>query len=243
MSKIPVLEIFPAIQGEGSVCGVKTVFVRTAGCDFSCSWCDSKFTWDGTEKHNIRMHTAEELYNELLKVVPPIEGKMNFNHVTISGGNPSLIGEGMNNFINILHSHSISVGLETQGSKWKDWMENIDDLTISPKPPSSLMSTNFHRLSEIIYRLEKAGTNFSLKVVVFDEADYDYAKYVHFKYPEIPFYLSVGNPNPHTDEDITADLLERYRWLCEKVISDPEMNDAIVLPQIHALAYGNKRKV
>ncbi|MDF0142324.1 7-carboxy-7-deazaguanine synthase QueE, partial [Staphylococcus pseudintermedius] len=47
MAKIPVLEIFgPTIQGEGRVIGRKTMFVRTAGCDFRCSWCDSKFTWD-----------------------------------------------------------------------------------------------------------------------------------------------------------------------------------------------------
>ena len=48
---IPVLEIFgPTIQGEGMVVGRKTMFVRTAGCDYSCSWCDSAFTWDGSAK-------------------------------------------------------------------------------------------------------------------------------------------------------------------------------------------------
>lgn len=42
MSKIPVLEIFgPTIQGEGMVVGQKTMFIRTAGCDYSCAWCDS----------------------------------------------------------------------------------------------------------------------------------------------------------------------------------------------------------
>ena len=44
MSKIPVLEIFgPTIQGEGMVVGQKTMFIRTAGCDYSCAWCDSAF--------------------------------------------------------------------------------------------------------------------------------------------------------------------------------------------------------
>lgn len=41
--KIPVLEIFgPTIQGEGAVIGRKTMFIRTAGCDFNCAWCDSE---------------------------------------------------------------------------------------------------------------------------------------------------------------------------------------------------------
>lgn len=40
--KMPIMEIFgPTIQGEGMVIGRKTMFVRTGGCDYSCSWCDS----------------------------------------------------------------------------------------------------------------------------------------------------------------------------------------------------------
>ncbi|MDU4929904.1 MAG: 7-carboxy-7-deazaguanine synthase QueE, partial [Staphylococcus epidermidis] len=55
MAKIPVLEIFgPTIQGEGRVIGRKTMFVRTAGCDYRCSWCDSAFTWDGSAKEDIK---------------------------------------------------------------------------------------------------------------------------------------------------------------------------------------------
>lgn len=77
---IPVLEIFgPTIQGEGMVIGQKTMFVRTAGCDYSCSWCDSKFTWDGSEK-NIRKMNAKEILDALIE-----EGGDRFGHVTISG--------------------------------------------------------------------------------------------------------------------------------------------------------------
>ncbi|MDA5453815.1 7-carboxy-7-deazaguanine synthase QueE, partial [Streptococcus thermophilus] len=48
--KLPVLEIFgPTFQGEGRAIGQKTMFVRTAGCDYHCDWCDSAFTWDGSE--------------------------------------------------------------------------------------------------------------------------------------------------------------------------------------------------
>lgn len=63
---IPVLEIFgPTIQGEGMVIGQKTMFVRTAGCDYSCGWCDSAFTWDGSAKKDIRWMTAEEILRSL----------------------------------------------------------------------------------------------------------------------------------------------------------------------------------
>ena len=81
MAKIPVLEIFgPTIQGEGRVIGRKTMFVRTAGCDYRCSWCDSAFTWDGSAKEDIKLMTAEEIYDALLEI-----GGHRFNHVTISG--------------------------------------------------------------------------------------------------------------------------------------------------------------
>src|SRR3954469_24711747 len=87
LSKIPILEIFgPTIQGEGMVIGQKTMFVRTAGCDYSCSWCDSAFTWDGSAKDDIHQMTAEEIWAELKRI-----GGDNFSFVTISGGNPALL--------------------------------------------------------------------------------------------------------------------------------------------------------
>ncbi len=51
MAKIPVLGILRSNHsGEGRVIGRKTMFVRTAGCDYRCSWCDSAFTSDGNAK-------------------------------------------------------------------------------------------------------------------------------------------------------------------------------------------------
>ena len=50
------------------VVGQKTMFVRTAGCDYSCSWCDSSFTWDGSGKHLIVQMTAEEIWSELKRL-------------------------------------------------------------------------------------------------------------------------------------------------------------------------------
>ncbi|RBN38258.1 7-carboxy-7-deazaguanine synthase QueE, partial [Priestia megaterium] len=50
------------------VVGRKTMFVRTAGCDYSCSWCDSAFTWDGSAKNDIRQLTAEQIWTELKEI-------------------------------------------------------------------------------------------------------------------------------------------------------------------------------
>ncbi|RXJ02819.1 7-carboxy-7-deazaguanine synthase QueE [Anaerobacillus alkaliphilus] len=240
--RIPVLEIFgPTIQGEGAVIGKKTVFIRTAGCDYQCSWCDSAFTWDGTGKDDIRLMTAVEIIDELKEI-----GLENFQHVTISGGNPALLKQ-LGELVDSLKNLQMKIGLETQGTVWQAWMLRIDDLTISPKPPSSGMNTDFEKLDGLVESLTKriGEGHVSLKVVIFDEGDLAYAKRVHQKYPTVPFYLQVGNDDLTVDDDeqLSIKLLKKLDWLVSKVIIDPEFNQVRVLPQLHALLWGNKKGV
>lgn len=238
MAKIPVLEIFgPTIQGEGRVIGRKTMFVRTAGCDYRCSWCDSSFTWDGSAKDQIKMMTAEEIYDELYRV-----GGDYFNHVTISGGNPALI-KGIQELVDLFDEKGIHSALETQGSRFQPWMRQIDDLTISPKPPSSMMKPNLMTLDEVIEQCVPETLN--LKVVVFDDTDFDFARDIHHRYPSIPFYLQVGNPYLDGEyiKNHTARLLALYESLVDRVINTSDMNDVYVLPQLHTLLWSNKKGV
>ena len=240
---IPVLEIFgPTIQGEGMVVGRKTMFVRTAGCDYRCSWCDSPFTWDGSAKSDIIQMSATSILDRLKEL-----GQNRFDHVTISGGNPALLAH-VGTLVDLLHEKGIQVALETQGSKWQPWMTRINDLTISPKPPSSGMVTNFEKLDSILDQIKLVSNphqQVSLKVVVFDEIDFEFAKKVHSRYPEIPFFLQVGNDDIKTEDNayLTSHLLQKYEWLINKTIECEELNDVRVLPQVHALIWGNKRGV
>ncbi|MED1913953.1 7-carboxy-7-deazaguanine synthase QueE [Bacillus thuringiensis] len=238
---IPVLEIFgPTIQGEGMVIGQKTMFVRTAGCDYRCSWCDSAFTWDGSARDEIRQMSPEAVWEELTRL-----GGDRFSHVTISGGNPALLA-GIGDLISLLKEHGIRTAVETQGSKWQAWLPLIDDITISPKPPSSGMETDFQALDRIVHELlEQKHPGLSLKVVVFDDADFAYARTIHQRFPEVPFYLQPGNSDL-TDADtprLRDKLLESFEWLIDQAMATPDMNDAKVLPQLHALVWGNKRGV
>ncbi|RIN24822.1 7-carboxy-7-deazaguanine synthase QueE [Mammaliicoccus vitulinus] len=236
MPKIPVLEIFgPTIQGEGSVIGRKTMFVRTSGCDYRCSWCDSSFTWDGSAKDDIRLLEPEDIISELDAIAPN-----KYQHVTISGGNPALI-KNIGPLVEALNERNIETALETQGSKFQSWMTLIDDLTISPKPPSSGMKPNLPILDEVIAQCVQ--DSLSLKVVIFDEDDYQFAKDIHNRYPSIPFYLQVGNP--YLDDSVsnhTEKLLEKYEQLIDKVMNDT-LNDIYVLPQLHTLLWSNKKGV
>lgn len=239
--KLPVLEIFgPTIQGEGMVIGRKTMFVRTAGCDYSCSWCDSKFTWDGSEKNAIQMMEPVEILDVLIE-----KGGDHFGHVTLSGGNPGLLRQ-IDELADLLHEHQIKVALETQGSKWQDWFAKIDDLTLSPKPPSSGMKTNFDTLDFIIESLQQTQAgDFSLKIVIFDQDDLRYATEVHQRYPAVTLYLQVGNDEIETqdNENLLDHLLGKYEQLIDQVMESNVLKDVRVLPQLHTYLWGNKRGV
>ncbi|EDL66142.1 7-carboxy-7-deazaguanine synthase QueE [Bacillus sp. SG-1] len=239
MRKIPVLEIFgPTIQGEGMVIGQKTMFVRTAGCDYSCSWCDSAFTWDGSAKEDIRMLTALDIWEELREI-----GGNRFNHVTISGGNPALIAA-IDDLLTVFKENGIKSALETQGSRWQDWFLDIDELTLSPKPPSSGMKTDFEKLDFILEQL-KEHKSYSLKVVIFNDEDLEYATDLHERYPEVPFFLQVGNTNLSSENEkgLLNQLITDYEKLIDTVTESERLNNVRVLPQLHTYVWGNKRGV
>lgn len=230
--KIPVLEVFgPTFQGEGRAIGQKTMFVRTAGCDYRCSWCDSAFTWDGSEKPD--MLTADE-------VIARLDALGTYDYVTISGGNPLLIAA-MENLVMKLKERGVTLAVETQGSRYQEWLTQIDDVTLSPKPPSSGMKTNWEQLDAIVERLRPEQMTF--KVAVFDEVDLAYAKEVQQRYAPDVMYLSAGNPEPGADGDITDAQLRRLKQLWEDVARDPSWQSVRVLPQLHTLLYANERGV
>jgi len=238
MNKVPVLEIFgPTVQGEGMTIGQKTMFIRTAGCDYQCSWCDSAFTWNGSEKQNIKWMTAEEIWNDLSEL-----GGDSFSHITISGGNPALLPS-LSPVVDFLKEKGMTLALETQASKWQSWLPLIDEVTLSPKPPSSGMDTDFTMLGSIIDQLEN-HPKVCLKIVVFDENDLAYAETVHQRYPQLPFYLQVGNSWLEADaESLLQYLLKRYEWLIDQVMQSTVFKNVKVLPQLHAYVWGNKRGV
>lgn len=233
---IAVSEIFgPTVQGEGAVIGKPTVFVRTGGCDYRCRWCDSKFAVLPEYRNDWRRLSPEEVFSQVKKLSPePIM-------VTLSGGNPAL--QPLGTLIQLGKTEGYRFAIETQGTVTRDWFRDLDHLTISPKPPSSGMQTDWAKLAHCA-AAGGPGTEAVMKVVVFDDADYTYAKEVAIRFPNLPMYLQVGNdrlPEDGAEPDLRR-LLDRYEWLVNKVVADG-WNDAIVLPQLHTLVWGNKRGV
>jgi 7-carboxy-7-deazaguanine synthase len=134
--------------------------------------------------------------------------------------------------------------LETQGSVAQSWFAELDWIVLSPKPPSSGMATDWDTF-EACLQAANGRPHCVLKIVIFDDADYAYARTVAARCPALPVYLQVGNPAPLTAIGENADiddLRRRFRWLVGKVTSD-RWFAATVLPQLHVLVWGNKRGV
>lgn len=241
---IPVVECFRTIQGEGMLLGRPTVFVRTGGCDYRCRQCDTLYAVLPEHTSTWSPMTTEAVFAEIQRFS---EGKPIL--VTLSGGNPAM--HPLEDLIDLGHDHGYTFAMETQGSIAQPWFTKLDYLTLSPKPPGmqNPWPTKWERLDRCITSaLEGSGNGhcprMCLKIVIFGEEDYKYARSTAARYPELPIYLQVGNHTPpHLSSEVdTPGILQRLNWLIEQVLQD-HWYEASILPQLHLLLWGNRRGV
>ena len=231
---IRISEIFgPTIQGEGALIGKPTVFVRTGGCDYRCVWCDTLYAVDSAYRHDWKPMTS----NEIMAEVTSLSGGQPLT-ISLSGGNPAT--QPMGGFIKIANENGYPVAIETQGSVAQDWFADLDVLTLSPKPPSSEMKTDWDIFDECV-NAAGSETEIALKIVIFDEDDYNYARDAAKRYPHLPLYLQPGNHKTEGESDVDG-LNTRMQWLTARVLKD-QWYGVQVLPQLHLMLWGNQRGV
>lgn len=237
MTRLRIAEIFgPTIQGEGSVIGVPTVFVRAGGCDYRCSWCDSLHAVDPAHRREWRPMTAEAV----MEKVAELSGEQPLT-VSLSGGNPAI--QDFAPLIRLGVARGYDFVMETQGSVARDWFADLSTLILSPKPPSSGEVVDWSVFDACINRA--GGTDTVMKIVIFDEVDYVWARDVAGRYPHLPLYLQPGNHTPPDTNDDSIDMdgiMTRYEWLIDRTLADRWFAPRI-LPQLHVLVWGNKRGV
>lgn len=150
-SKLPLVEEFFSLQGEGYHTGKAAYFIRLGGCDIGCSWCDSRFAWN-QEIHP--MIDADSIIGNVLK--------SGTDSVVVTGGEPLMWN--LDYLCNGLKNNNISTFIETSGAysisgKW-DW------ICLSPKknmPPEGGICD----LAD------------ELKVIIQDKSDFDWAEKYH----------------------------------------------------------------
>ena len=145
--KLPLVEDFYTIQGEGYHSGKPAYFIRLGGCDVGCRWCDAKYTWNP----KIFPPTAIETIVERA-------ASCSAQAIVITGGEPLLYPLGM--LTRELHARGLEIFLETSGTN--PISGEFDWICLSPKrqmPP----------LSEALRRADE------LKVIVQTKEDLEWA--------------------------------------------------------------------
>jgi 7-carboxy-7-deazaguanine synthase len=231
-----IAEIFgPTIQGEGALIGEPTLFVRAGGCDYRCSWCDSMHAVDSAYRHDWAPMTPDQVWAELRQLSDdrPVT-------VSLSGGNPAIQDFGP--LIALGRAAGYRFACETQGSVARPWFSDLDTLVLSPKPPSSGERVDWDMFAECV-EAGRGARSTVMKIVIFDGADYAWAKEAHARHPDLPLYLQPGNPEvaPETPVEPQA-LADRLGWLTETAMADRWFAPRI-LPQLHVLIWGNRRGV
>lgn len=121
---LPVNELFYSLQGEGTLAGVPSVFVRTSGCNLRCWFCDSYHTsWEPTHA-----------WLAIDTIVDEVKEYSQAEHVVVTGGEP-LIHEETVALLDLLKAAGYHTTIETNGTIYRD--AAIDLASISPKLASS----------------------------------------------------------------------------------------------------------
>ena len=138
LTKLPVMEKFYTIQGEGYYSGQPFYFIRLGGCDVGCHWCDVKESWD----HN--QHQFIEV-DDLIKDV-----KEHTSNVVITGGEPLMWD--LSELTKRFKENNIKLHLETSGAY--EMSGNWDWVCLSPKKkmlPKQEIYSKANELKVIIY--------------------------------------------------------------------------------------------
>lgn len=117
-----LVEIFESLQGEGRNMGRSCVFVRFAGCNLKCPWCDT----DVTKRFSASL---DELLAEL--------GQYKAKSVILTGGEPTMQKE-MPELVAALKKAGYWIGVETNGTNDADWLGFVDYVACSPKRGASV---------------------------------------------------------------------------------------------------------
>ena len=118
MMKAPIIEIFSSFQGEGLLIGERQIFVRFAGCNLNCNYCD---TDDSKSEKSGTLMTPQEVSEEIEKILTP-----DCKTISFTGGEPSLYPD----FISqVSKNFNLKIMLETNGTL-PDNIDLIDELNI-----------------------------------------------------------------------------------------------------------------
>ena len=170
-TKLPVMESFYTLQGEGYHQGRAAYFIRLGGCDVGCVWCDVKDSWDA-DAHS--KFSIDEIINKANSEWLVANDSLSLKPlIVITGGEPLM--HNLDELTKAIQTQGFETNIETSGSSPLSGSWNW--ICLSPKKFKA-------PLPEILSLANE------LKIVVFNKTDFDWAeKYAAQVNPNCKLYL------------------------------------------------------
>ncbi|MBF0486267.1 MAG: 7-carboxy-7-deazaguanine synthase QueE [Candidatus Omnitrophica bacterium] len=223
-TKAKIVEIFNSVQGEGKYAGSQQVFVRFAGCNLRCSWCDSS-------------HARDLCAPGLLELSPTqtwaeVERLWRGCHsVSVTGGEPLLQGAFLKEFFSILKVYKVKIYLETNGTlpgALKEVVDDVDIVSMDVKLPSSTGCPAYWQEHVDFIRVAWGKDIFIKTVISKSTTMEDMVKAVEMICqgdPTIPLFLQ---PNYFEINDGIVDKCREFQQYCVNYLADVR-----IIPQMH----------
>jgi 7-carboxy-7-deazaguanine synthase len=222
-----LIEIYKSVQGESSFAGRPCIFVRLAGCNLRCSWCDSEYTFTGGYKLS-----EDEIVAEIEKLAP---AKL----VEFTGGEPLLQERELVLLMERLLAQGYELMIETSGERPIDNVPRAVHKIVDVKCPGSGESARF-RMTNLASLTERD----ELKFVITNREDYEFSRdFIRANALEsrgAQLLLSPAFSTTPSPERSTANCLVDPRELVEWMLDDG-LNARLSL-QIHKYIWEPQKK-
>ena len=163
-----LVEVFESLQGEGRNTGRPCVFIRFAGCNLKCPWCDT----------DVKMRFSLSL-DELLAEL----GQFKAKSVILTGGEPTLVKE-MPELVAALKKNGYWIGVETNGTLAADWLGFVDYVACSPKAEFADLYCGDRNVATPLKTADE------VRVVASSEKIVDFCKWIRGKIAATDYYVS-----------------------------------------------------
>ena len=222
-----LIEIYKSVQGESSFAGRPCIFVRLAGCNLRCSWCDSEYTFTGGYKLS-----EDEIVAEISKLAP-------VKLIEFTGGEPLLQERELIPLMQRLLAQGYELMIETSGERSIDNVPRSVHKIVDVKCPGSGESGRF-RMTNLASLTERD----ELKFVIANRDDYEFTRdFIRANAVEargVQILLSPAFSKTPSLERSTANCLLDPRELVEWMLADG-LNARLSL-QIHKYIWEPQKK-
>jgi len=222
-----LIEIYKSVQGESSFAGRPCIFVRLAGCNLRCAWCDSEYTFTGGYKA-----TEDEVVSEIAKLAP-------VKLVEFTGGEPLLQERELVPLMERLLREGYELMIETSGERPVESVPKAVHKIIDVKCPGSGEAGRFRMTN-----LASLTEHDEVKFVITNRDDYEYAReFIRNNALEGRvggILLSPAFSKTPSPERTTANCLLDPRDLVEWMLADGL--DARLSLQIHKYIWEPQKK-